>query len=247
MQFSDRILTEVVWFLDYDGSLCPHLEVWEERQYDAGEIFESVSNLKRKSKDVFWNTGRRTSSLFGVYEEFAQLSGFFVQGSLRYDAASQVTTRVGPALPQSVIDQYLSLADSHPDFRLEIKETSLRLAVRKNEKLDELLLLLDENPLKTEASAWNWVRGQRGVELLAKGFDKGSPVRSYMKANPTALPIAVGDDVFDVPAIVAAIEAGGWAFLVGDHCGWITQIPHRADQIKFFETPKDLLEWSARL
>lgn len=247
MRFTEQNLTQTVWFIDYDGSVCPHLEVWEERQYDAAEISRALAGLSKRGAEIFWNTGRRTDSLFVVYDDFAHHSGFFIQGSIFYDAKTKVTTRLGPAVPQAVIDQYVALAQNYPDFRLEIKETSLRLAAHKKEDLPELFALIAANPAVKTESLWHWRKGQRGVELLAQGFDKGTPIESHMKLHPGKVAIAIGDDVLDKPAVSAALRLGGYAFLVGDHCGWITEIPHWADQIKYFETPQMLLDWMERL
>ena len=41
-------LSQTAWFVDYDGTLCPHQEVWEERVYDSQEISAAVKNLQKK-------------------------------------------------------------------------------------------------------------------------------------------------------------------------------------------------------
>lgn len=243
MRFTSRILTPLVWFLDYDGSLCPHLEAWEERQYDSGEILKCLEILKKSSKDVLWNTGRRPESLFGVNESFAKYSGYFIHGSLEYLADQKRTHRMGPPLPSELVDLYSTFTQMHSEFRLEVKETSLRLAAHRKEDVKKLFELIAENPLGEYEMDWQWTRGHRGLELLARGFDKSYPIKIYMQSHLGSIPVVVGDDLLDAPAARYALSQGGFAFLIGDHCGWITQIPHRADQIKYFESPAMFLDW----
>ena len=247
MRFSEQILTQSAWFLDYDGSLCPHLEIWEERLYDATEIFQCLDTLSQKSAALFWNTGRRPESLFSVYEDFSKFPGYFIQGSVFYDSKNKKSDLLGPKLPEELVRTYKELVERHPQFRLEIKETSLRIAPHKSLHVESLHSLVETHSLGTFASDWGWSKGRRGVELLARGIHKGTPLEMHLKANPSHIPIAVGDDVFDMPAVSAALRFGGFAFLVGDHCGWITEIPHWAEQIKYFESPQMLLDWINRL
>ena len=78
-------LARSAWFLDYDGTLCPHLEVWEERGYRVEDISSAVNNLAKKSCKVMWNTGRRPESLGGVKKQFLDYSGYFIHGSVFWD------------------------------------------------------------------------------------------------------------------------------------------------------------------
>ena len=81
------------------------------------------------------------------------------------------------------------------------------------------------------------------------GFDKSFALKDYYSEPSThgAIPVAVGDDSLDRPAIEEALNRGGYAILVGEHCGWATEIEHKAWQINYFNEPSEVLKFLAQL
>jgi len=240
-----RDLSKSVCFLDYDGTLCPHLEVWEDRIYGVQDIYHSVQSLAKKTLGVWWNTGRRVESLKSVSEKFLEHSGFFIQGSYHWDAEQKKLDQLGVSFPQEYSGHLLERFKSETQYRLELKSTGARVvALRKTQK-KFVKKFVDTLGLNLEGG-WEWRIGERGAELLHEKFSKGKALeyafeKGFVPAN--AIPVVAGDDLFDRPAMEFALSRGGYAILVGDACGWITEIPHRSSQVVFFREPKDFLQF----
>jgi trehalose-6-phosphatase len=237
-------LVKTIWFLDFDGCMCPHQEVWEERCYDAASILSLVKDLSNQAAGVYWNTGRRVESLGSVCPEFLDCSGYFVQGSLYWNAQTRETKVLGLALPDDFRAYMEDLVTRHPELRLEIKPTSLRLAPLNLHSLDALKSLLASES-KAPPKGWRWSIGHRGAELLAEGIDKGTAISREMSGRLARdiKPVAVGDDILDRRAVEEALARGGYAVLVGESCGWVAEIPHQPWQLNFFQSPDHLHEW----
>jgi hydroxymethylpyrimidine pyrophosphatase-like HAD family hydrolase len=244
LKIQNAPLKDLVFFFDFDGSLCPHLEVWQERSYDPDRIEEILSSLHRSSRGVFWNTGRRVESLASVNEKFLQFSGYFIQGSLKWDASTQTQIVCGPLLPQELASYYQKCIETQHTLRLEIKASSLRVAPYQSGSMKDLGFFMAKYPLPPAfQKQWSWHQGARGAELLALGYNKAFALRDYysLPQSQGALPVVVGDDSFDRPAIEESLRRGGYAVLVGEHCGWATEIEHKVWQITYCDQPSDVL------
>ncbi len=242
MEFLASQLERVSWYFDYDGSLCPHLEVWEKRVYDPERVVALLGALAKKSAKVLWNTGRRPESLGGVHPEYLKYSGYFIQGTAFWDGELQERHLLVKELPPGYITKMEGFFSGHPRFKLEKKPTSLRIAPGPQVSMDQIPEILTQLP-EGEPSPWEWIVGHRGAELLPRGFNKGSAVEDGLKRfGESLIPIAIGDDLLDKAAVEVAIARGGYAFVVGESVGWITEVKHRPDQVFFCESPADLHE-----
>lgn len=246
MKLLEVPLAKQAWYFDYDGSLCPHQEVWEERTYNPEEIYSAVEGLAARGARIVWNTGRRPESLGSVDARFLNYTGYFVHGSVRWDPPNRATL-IGPALPAGLAEAAARACEPHADLKLEVKPTSLRITPVNEHELDRLFSRLSSF-LQTTPEGWAWARGRRGIELLALGHDKSSAVREDARREGAGfIPIAVGDDVFDRPAFEEAFAAGGYAIAVGSGVGWVTELHHNPDQLIFCESPLRVLELLADL
>lgn len=241
-----RDLSKCAFFLDYDGTLCPHLEVWEGIAYNAQDIQESLNNLSKKSRSVFWNTGRRTESLESVYAPFMEHSGFFVQGSIYWDVAKKQSQSLGIGLP-SELEKVLrnKISEHELAYRLEIKPTAARIASLHKTQRKYLRKFIDslDIPLSPE---WEWRIGDRGAELLQKKCSKGTALEyayTHKLIPEDSIPVVAGDDWLDREAMEVALARGGFAILVGESCGWVTEIPHKSSQVLYFREPRDFLSF----
>ena len=237
MKLTNKILPRTLWFADYDGSLCPHLEVWEPRNYDSQQIFSVLESLQSASLGVFWNTGRRPESLGGVNADYLKLPGYFIHGTVYHDPTKGDAVQ-SPLLAAETTKHFQEQLENSKKFNLEIKATSLRVAPVKIQYLD---LLKEWVGLHPASSGWEWRVGHRGVELLPVGFSKAISLTKELARHPKALPVAIGDEILDRPAIELALKHGGWAILVGESCGWITEVPHKPDQLIICQEPSDVL------
>ena len=233
MKLDRKLLPQTTWFLDYDGSLCPHVEVWEERTYNPNDILEVVEVLASKA-EVFWNTGRRPESLGGVHADFLKQRGYFIQGSAFWEPGYSEAKMLAPLLKIDEFTELLKLADSFKFLRSEIKPTSVRLAAVKIEDMRELRKNMPRFESLTPPGYF-WLLGYRGAELLPNGFSKATAIERSLAAGK--IPVVVGDDVLDRPAAEEAIQRGGFAIVVGEHCGWITEVAHQSDQVLVFSDP----------
>ncbi len=241
------MLDRSLWFFDYDGSLCPHLEIWEKRSYEPKEIVKLLNRLTKTGAQVYWNTGRRVESLESLDKEYLNHSGYFVQGSFFWDATKHEAVRLAPELPATFVIELQNEFKKYPLYRLEIKPTSMRIAPLEGVSMDAMPQLLKKMVTNTPQN-WKWLIGHRGAELLPEGFDKGSGLLSTLKLSAKkSIPIAIGDDLFDKPAVEAALQNNGYAILVGEGCGWITEVAHSSEQIIFFENPEALHRWILEL
>ncbi len=240
LKLQEAPLQELVFFLDYDGSLCPHLEVWEERIYDPDEIYALVSALKPSTtaadrnsgaREIYWNTGRRVESLASVSDKFLEYPGYFIQGSVFWDAQSKTETVCGPLIGKDWAKFYEDQLKTEKGLRIEIKKSSLRIAAFQDGDRDQVTRFF-ESAKHPDLTGWQWRMGARGAELLSKDFDKRFAVRDGLKRTP-GIPVVIGDDTLDAPAVEEAIARGGFAILVGEHCGWATEIEHKASQLLY--------------
>ncbi len=232
-------LTKTLWFLDYDGSLCPHQEVWEARAYNPEDIYLAVKNLAAKAGEVFWNTGRRPESLYGVHPEFRRFAGYFVHASVYCPPLTGEPRQIAPDAPKSFTAQCTAFAEKNPRYNYEIKPTSLRFTPLNQDHFDDMKK--DMVGLKPPVG-WRWVWGSRAAELFADNFDKGAAVLRELENRPEFIPVAVGDELLDRPAIEAALRMGGYAFVVGQACGFIAEIPHSNHQLVYCDDPADALQ-----
>ncbi len=251
MRLNQRQATELCWFFDYDGTLCPHQEVWEERVYNPREIVSVLEHLDRKGSRVYWNTGRRPESLASVDAELMRWPGYYIQGSLFVGANSLARQRLGLALPAPLLVDAQQSLKAFPELKLEIKETSLRVAVQKQRARGDLEKWAKRFS-RSLSSPWVLILGHRGAELVQSSCNKGTALIHAMGQveQQGRIPVALGDDVMDRTAMQAALDLGGYAVGVGDSCGWVTELKHQPDQLLFFETPQRLHEallgWSWR-
>ncbi len=240
MSFDRRFLDRCLWFFDYDGTLCPHQEVWEERRYDPQQIYQLATELKKKSSDLLWNTGRRTESLFSVEKQFQDISGYFIQGSQFWNAKSKQLEQLSPPVDPHIVSLWTNEIAQYKHMRFEAKISSCRIATTNPDHSHQIANVVQS--ISPPPQNWQWHLGGRGAELLCNGFNKASVIDHYLSTHSKkdSIVIAAGDDFFDKPAIEKALQLGGYAILVGPHCGWITEIPHHPSHVLYFDTPSDL-------
>jgi trehalose-6-phosphatase len=249
MNLEAATLAKTVWFFDYDGTVCPHQEVWELRAYDPVEIADLLTALKSQSFDVLWNTGRRPESLGAVEPRFLQFDGYFIHGSIYWNSKNKEAELLGPRLDQDIQRKVEELLTHSKTLRLEVKETGLRAAPIGSMNHKAVKKSLDALFQLNLGHEWAWHVGARGAELLARGYSKATPLETWHDTiqKNKLIPIAAGDDLFDRPALEAAVMAGGYAIVVGDTCGWITEVKHKPEQVVYCETPAQVLDLVRRM
>lgn len=241
-------LTDVYWLLDYDGSLCAHREEWEFGHYEPKLLCQILDALAERSSGLDWNTGRSVESLGGQSAHFLKHPGFFEHGSYYWNGQSKEVLQ-SQQMPAAVIAMARAWVAERADWvHLELKTHSLRLIpihardrarLRSEFAASELNQILQKSPDLYGCESW------RAFEIALKGTNKSKAITTLLAKDPKfarAVPIVVGDDIGDAEVAGAVLARGGFVFLVGSHCGWITKISHRASQVAFFATPQDLID-----
>lgn len=241
-------LGQAFWLLDYDGSLCPHREQWEVGHYDASELSELLDELAQKSAGLIWNTGRSVDSLRGQCASFLKHQGFFEHGATFWDT-NQAYDLIQNGLDKSVIDRVVAWFEPRQEWlRLEFKTHSLRLIPTLARDRSRLLTEFRDSTLGRELAKSERVylsEGWRALEVVLAEVNKSNAIIEITKRMPAfsrAIPVAVGDDIGDRDIVAKVLSSGGYAYLVGTHCGWMSEVPHRASQVMFLDSPQDLLD-----
>jgi hypothetical protein len=172
----------------------------------------------------------------------------FVDGALSYSSvlpvgAKNVTNDIAVGLRvglESAEKIKLHLSETQkPKYAIEIDDELQKTQKKFIRKFIESLQL-------SVPDEWEWRIGDRGAEMLLQKCSKGSAVQYAFENGlvpKDAIPVVAGDDYFDRAAMEFALKNDGYAILVGEGCGWITEIPHRASQVLFFREPSDYLQF----
>ena len=221
------------FFLDFDGTLAPIVE-----RPDAARLAPptraALSRLAARAKGALAViSGRGLDDLDALLAPL-RLPASGSHGAERRDAAGRLHRRPGAAAALSDIRPRFTAFAARYDLLLEDKPAGLALHFRARPELEhEARTLADA--LADEA-ALRVVHGHMVAELVPRGTDKGAALRAFMAEPPFAgrLPLAVGDDVTDEDAIVAAQAMGGFGARIGTS---ETAAQHR------FETIDHFLDW----
>ncbi|HVJ66207.1 MAG TPA: hypothetical protein VM901_13195 [Bdellovibrionota bacterium] len=240
-------LARIFWLLDYDGSLCPHREAWEVGHYEPKVLRQILDALSSRSRGLMWNTGRSVESLATQAEDFLKHPGFFEHGTCFWDGQKKMDL-VKTVLNPAIVEGVKAWADERREWiRLEFKTHSLRVIPMQEQDRSRLRAEFTSSKIFRAIAADPSIyasEGWRAFEILLTGANKAAAV-DYLVSNvgafKGALPVAVGDDMADSGVVRAVLSLGGHAFLVGNHCGWVADIPHKASQVSFFTSPQELL------
>jgi len=202
-------------FVDFDGTLVPLVDHPELVRADS-ELVELLSALQLRFEGrVALVSGRSIAQLDGMIGPIA--SDIAVAGShgaeVRRDGRLIEPPR--PAGLDAAIAEVRSYGAGHPEMFVEEKSHGVAMHYRVAPILEE--------PVRRRAAAiaerhgLEVQPGKMMVELRGPGWDKGEAVEALLADAPMAgtLPVAIGDDLTDEPALRIAGERGGFGVLVG--------------------------------
>jgi trehalose-6-phosphatase len=246
-------LTQLYWLFDYDGSVCPHREEWEFGEYNPEKLCQILDALAKRSLSVMWNTGRSVESLSGQSPHYLKFKGFFEHAAFFWDGNKKVDL-IHAKLSSEIVDRVVDWAQTRSNWlRLEFKSHSLRvipLQAQDRSRLRAEFLNSELSDYLDQHSEVYTSEGWRAFEVLLSDAKKTKALSYLMRHEPSfagALPVVVGDDLPDAGIVRDALAMGGYAFLVGSHCGWLANIPHKSSQVAFFSTPQELLNFLERM
>lgn len=216
-------------FLDFDGTLVDIAPTPQaiERPPQLRQTLAALHHLLdgalacisgRTYRDVAQQLGGVNIPIVGSHgAEFLQPA----PSSPRLQAFTELCRRTLAAWPQAVV---------------EPKPLGLALHWRQAPEAEPMIRQLGER-LLAQAPDLRLCEGKKVLELLPQGANKGSALRRLMEQPPFQgrMPVFIGDDFTDIPALLAAQALGGHAFAVGDR---IEQVPDGR-----FASPHEVRSW----
>jgi trehalose 6-phosphate phosphatase len=170
-----------------------------------------------------------------------KLIGAGVHGAELRTAPGEPIVRVAMSLPGSLVDHALDIANDMPGIIAEPKGPGLALHYRKSPELQPVLEARLRLLLSRYADELVLCPGRKLFEIIPAGHSKGTALETLLKlpAFTERLPVMIGDDVGDVPALSAAQRLGGFGLRVAGE-----QFPLSAADLR---GPASVLEWLERL
>lgn len=198
-------------FVDLDGTLCPFVDDPATVELTAEQQETLMVLAARLDGALCVLSGRRSDDLDRILEGL-DLVRIGDHGRARDE-------RPSPALLtqlQEVEQSMQRLADAHAGTWVERKDTSCALHYRRAPRLAESLT----GSLRATVAGLRHLRLLEGncvLEATSARSNKGHALRRVMLRAPFAgrVPIALGDDVTDEDAFLAAQSLGGFGIAVG--------------------------------
>jgi len=207
------------FFLDIDGTLID-LAPDPEKVVVPADLPPLLSMLEAHTAGALaLNTGRQLA----IVDRMMSPSLFAAAGvhgtELRLQAGGAID-QLAPEVPKALTTEVEAAAFTlDPAIKVEDKHVGIavhyRHAPAQEEKLREALARI--------AVSWpdfEMRPGRKVFELVPRGLSKATAIASFLSQAPYQgrLPVVIGDDVGDTPALAYAREAGGIAMTVaGEH------------------------------
>lgn len=160
-------------------------------------------------------TGRQLAEIDALLAPLEFIGGGVHGAELRTAAAGPIV-RVAMSLPGSLVDQVLEIANDMPGTIAEPKGPGLALHYRQAPELKPMLEARLRLLLSRYADELVLCPGRKLFEIVPAGHSKGTALETLSKLATFAgrLPVMIGDDVGDVPALAAAERLGGFGLRV---------------------------------
>jgi trehalose 6-phosphate phosphatase len=185
-------------------------------------------------------TGRQLAEIDALLAPLQLVGGGVHGAELRTEAGTPIV-RVAMSIPASLVDQVIELANGMPGIIAEPKGPGLALHYRQAPELKAVLESRVRLLLSRYADELVLCPGRKLFEIIPAGHSKGTALETLSKLPTFAgrLPVMIGDDVGDVPALAAAQRLGGFGLRVAGE----QFVPSSAD----LHGPANVLGWLHRL
>jgi trehalose 6-phosphate phosphatase len=202
-------------FVDFDGTLVPLVDHPELVRADT-ELVELLTALHdRFAGRIALVSGRSIAQLDAMVGPIAERIALAGSHGAEVRRDGRLIEPPRPEGLDGAIADVRLYGAGHPEMIIEEKSHGVAMHYRVAPILEE--------PVKRRADAIAEKHGlivQHGkmmVELRGIGWNKGEAVTALMAEVPMAgsLPVAIGDDLTDEPALQVAAEMGGFGVLVG--------------------------------
>jgi trehalose 6-phosphate phosphatase len=208
-------------FLDVDGTLLDIAPTPAEVVVPAGLPELLVRVEKGLGGALAILTGRQLTEIDALLAP-AQFVGGGVHGAELRTSLGGPITRVATALPEPLVAKLTALAGRLPGIIAEPKGPGLAIHYRKNPDLKgvveaEIRALIAQYPDDLVLCP-----GRKLFEVIPEGHSKGTALETLaaLPGFSGRMPVMIGDDVGDEPALAAAERLGGVGLRVaGGHFG----------------------------
>jgi trehalose 6-phosphate phosphatase len=198
-------------FVDLDGTLCPLQDDPSAVALDRAQRLALNMLRQRLDGALCVLSGRSAPDLKRL------LHGIEIEhvGDHGYDRDAPLPDDLARCLAQAC-DRFATLAHDDEHVWLERKRASCALHYRRAPHHAERLIAAAREIVRASPGL-RLLEGNRVLELCASDSSKGQALRRKMRRAPFAgrLPIAIGDDVTDEDAFVAATALGGFGVAGG--------------------------------
>lgn len=202
-------------FVDFDGTLVPLVDHPDLVRAD-GELVELLAALKQRFD------GRLALISGRSLEQLDAMIGPVVRDIMLAGSHGAEVRRDGhlvqPPRPDGLdaaIGEVRAYGAGHPEMIIEEKSHGVAMHYRVAPMLEEPIrrraqAIADKHGLAVQP-------GKMMVELRGPGWNKGEAVIALMAEPPMkgTMPVVIGDDLTDEPALQVAADLGGFGILVG--------------------------------
>ena len=207
--------TALALFLDFDGTLVELAATPDGIAVPPGmaRLLEGLAD--RLGGRLALVSGRSLENLAGHVGQIG-LHRAGSHGAELRDPADRLLGEEPPPIPGLVVTELEAFAARHEGALLERKSTGAALHFRANPALEPKALAEAERLARQTGLALK--PGNRVVELVSAGIDKGRAVAAFMARPPFAgsRPVFIGDDLTDEDGFAAVEHHGGFGIVVGD-------------------------------
>lgn len=208
-------------FLDVDGTLLAIAPTPGEVVVPAGlpELLVRVSRGLSGALAIL--TGRQLDEIDELLAP-AKLVGAGVHGTELRTTPGGPITRVATTLPESLVAELTALADRLPGIIAEPKGAGFAIHYRRAPDLKPMVEAEIRRMLARYHDDLVLCPGRKLFEVIPEGHSKGSALKTLSALPEFAgrVPVMIGDDVGDLPALAAAEKLGGIGLRVaGGHFG----------------------------
>lgn len=202
-------------FVDFDGTLVPLVDRPDLVRADT-ELLDLLAALHRCFDGrLALVSGRSVEQLDAMIGPITRDIAIAGSHGAEVRRNGRLVQPPRPSGLDAAITEVRSYGAGHPEMIIEEKSHGVAMHYRVAPILEEpvnrrALAIAERHGLKVQP-------GKMMVELCGPGWDKGGAVLALMAEPPMAgsLPVVIGDDLTDEPALALTGEMGGFGVLVG--------------------------------
>jgi len=221
-------------FLDVDGTLLDIAESPDAVVVPRG-LLDALTHLHHQLDGALaLISGRPVEELDRLFQPL-RLAASGGHGAHWRAAGDQPLRRTTKDLPASVRVQLNALAHRHVGIHVEDKGSSFALHYRSAPSLAaELRVALQSLLRAPEGAGLRLLNGKQVFEIVSEGVDKARAIQRLLATPGFAgrLPLYIGDDVTDEPAIALMPSLGGLGLSVGRALPGASAVFSDAEQVR---------------